>query len=144
MIPPWKKNSIVRSGRPPPAAAPHWCLRPTAVAADLSKDVTEAELSKLFSAFGQVMGVRIPRDAVTHSSLGYAYVNYFDTASAAQAMHARASRELLRAEHLIATGATHEQHHHVFEACAGAYSSDRQATDHRPPTNKPTHHSPHP
>ena len=48
--------------------------------------MTEADLTKHFSPFGQVVSCRVPRDAVTHTSLGYAYVNFYDSESASAAM----------------------------------------------------------
>jgi hypothetical protein len=54
---------------------------PPSVRADLAKDVVENDLHKLFSAFGTVASIRIPRDSVTRTSLGYAYVNFSDVQS---------------------------------------------------------------
>ncbi len=48
---------------------------------ELDKDVSEQELLKMFNAFGTVTTVKIPRDATTRISLGYAYVDFLDTAS---------------------------------------------------------------
>ncbi len=53
---------------------------------ELNKDVTEQELDKMFMAFGTVTVVKIPRDAATRVSLGYAYVDFLDTASGAWRM----------------------------------------------------------
>ena len=53
---------------------------------ELDSAVTEAMLFELFSAIGQVASIRVCRDAVTRRSLGYAYVNYNNTADGERAM----------------------------------------------------------
>ena len=53
---------------------------------ELDQGVTEAMLFELFSSIGQVASIRVCRDAVTRRSLGYAYVNYNNTADGERAM----------------------------------------------------------
>ena len=53
---------------------------------ELDAAVTEAMLFELFSSIGQVASIRVCRDAVTRRSLGYAYVNYNNTADGERAM----------------------------------------------------------
>ncbi|KAL4789483.1 hypothetical protein BDV19DRAFT_25295 [Aspergillus venezuelensis] len=53
---------------------------------ELDTSVTEAMLYELFSSIGQVASIRVCRDAVTRRSLGYAYVNYNDTAHGERAL----------------------------------------------------------
>ncbi|KAI5809745.1 polyadenylate-binding protein [Peziza echinospora] len=53
---------------------------------ELDPTVTEAMLFELFSSIGQVASIRVCRDAVTHRSLGYAYVNYNNTADGERAL----------------------------------------------------------
>ena len=53
---------------------------------ELDTAVTEAMLFELFSSIGQVASIRVCRDAVTRRSLGYAYVNYNNTADGERAM----------------------------------------------------------
>lgn len=53
---------------------------------ELDSSVTEAMLYELFSSIGQVASIRVCRDAVTRRSLGYAYVNYNDTAHGERAL----------------------------------------------------------
>lgn len=43
---------------------------------NLHADVTEAMLFDKFSTAGQVLSIRVCRDAISRVSLGYAYVNY--------------------------------------------------------------------
>ena len=53
---------------------------------ELDTSVTEAMLFELFSSIGQVASIRVCRDAVTRRSLGYAYVNYNNTADGERAL----------------------------------------------------------
>lgn len=53
---------------------------------DLHPDVTEAMLYEKFSTAGQVLSLRLCRDAVTKRSLGYGYVNFSQTADAERAL----------------------------------------------------------
>lgn len=53
---------------------------------ELDPSVTEAMLFELFSSIGQVASIRVCRDAVTRTSLGYAYVNYNNTADGERAL----------------------------------------------------------
>ena len=53
---------------------------------ELDPNVTEAMLFELFSSIGQVASIRVCRDAVTRHSLGYAYVNYNNTADGERAL----------------------------------------------------------
>lgn len=53
---------------------------------DLKPEVTEALLFKLFNAVGPVASIRVCRDAVTRTSLGYAYVNFHNSMDAERAL----------------------------------------------------------
>jgi polyadenylate-binding protein len=53
---------------------------------ELDPSVTEAMLFELFVSIGQVASIRVCRDAVTRRSLGYAYVNYNNTADGERAL----------------------------------------------------------
>ena len=68
----------LRALRRPPSAPAAPLTLPPPLPSDLSKDVTEVELTNIFKAFGTVTFVKIPRDVTTRASLGYAYVDFAD------------------------------------------------------------------
>lgn len=73
----------------PSSAAPGGTNQPHSASlyvGELDSGVTEAMLFELFSSIGQVASIRVCRDAVTRRSLGYAYVNYNNTADGERAM----------------------------------------------------------
>jgi len=53
---------------------------------DLPRDVTEGQIYDVFRTVGVVASIRVCREAITKQSLGYAYVNYHNTADAERAM----------------------------------------------------------
>lgn len=73
----------------PSSAAPGGSNQPHSASlyvGELDPAVTEAMLFELFSSIGQVASIRVCRDAVSRRSLGYAYVNYNNTADGERAM----------------------------------------------------------
>jgi len=53
---------------------------------DLRKEVTEANLFRIFNAVGPVSSIRVCRDAVNRESLGYAYINFVNPVDAERAL----------------------------------------------------------
>jgi polyadenylate-binding protein len=73
----------------PSSAAPGGSNQPHSASlyvGELDPSVTEAMLFELFVGMGQVASIRVCRDAVTRRSLGYAYVNYNNTADGERAL----------------------------------------------------------
>ncbi|ETN42053.1 uncharacterized protein HMPREF1541_03992 [Cyphellophora europaea CBS 101466] len=70
----------------PQSAAPNASHSASLYVGELDTSVTEAMLFELFSSIGQVASIRVCRDAVTRRSLGYAYVNYNNTADGERAL----------------------------------------------------------
>ncbi|CAG9467661.1 unnamed protein product [Pedinophyceae sp. YPF-701] len=79
----------------PEAKAPEAASKAPASASlyvgDLHRDVTEQDLFEQFSPHGQVVSVKVCREAVTKNSLGYGYVNF----TPAQAENARRAMQEL-------------------------------------------------
>jgi polyadenylate-binding protein len=74
------------AGPTPSSAAPHHQNSASLYVGELDPTVTEAMLFELFSQIGSVASIRVCRDAVTRRSLGYAYVNYNNTADGEKAL----------------------------------------------------------
>jgi len=53
---------------------------------DLRKEVTEANIFRIFNAVGPVSSIRVCRDAVSRESLGYAYINFVNPVDAERAL----------------------------------------------------------
>lgn len=70
----------------PVSANPNSAHSASLYVGELDTSVTEAMLFELFSSIGQVASIRVCRDAVTRRSLGYAYVNYNNTADGERAL----------------------------------------------------------
>jgi len=56
---------------------------------ELDPGVTEAMLFELFNSIGPVASIRVCRDAVTRTSLGYAYVNFHNVADGSSPLPGR-------------------------------------------------------
>ncbi|KAJ7517030.1 hypothetical protein O6H91_21G009200 [Diphasiastrum complanatum] len=53
---------------------------------DLDATISEAQLYEIFSEIGPLVSIKVCRDAVTRTSLGYAYVNYSNAQDASRAL----------------------------------------------------------
>jgi len=71
---------------PPPQTSAVSAPSASLYVGELDSSVTEAMLFEIFNRVGPVASIRVCRDAVTRRSLGYAYVNYLNTADGERAL----------------------------------------------------------
>jgi len=62
---------------------------------NLSYDMTEAEMTKTFSAFGKVLSVRVIKNKFNDRSKGYGFVEMADQSGADKAVKAMSGKELM-------------------------------------------------
>ena len=55
---------------------------------DLNLEVNETHLHNIFSKVGNILSIKVCRDAMSKNSLGYAYVNYENPKDAERAIDA--------------------------------------------------------
>ncbi|MFZ0454354.1 MAG: RNA-binding protein [Ignavibacteriaceae bacterium] len=61
---------------------------------NLSQDVTEEDLNKLFSAYGKVTSVKIIKDMYSNTSKGFGFLEFSQNSEAQKAINELNSKEL--------------------------------------------------